>query len=164
VIHLYLDENLKAREEHDYLARIETHPVSYTIEDFYDRQFRFGTFAVITNIADAKAEEIYINYKSRNNIEIMIDAMKNVLKADSSYMRNQRSQEGWMFITFMALQWYYRIYKLLSEKKLLSNYSVKDLLMHLAEIKKVKINDSWHTGEITTKTQRLLERLDIHIT
>ncbi len=164
VIHLYLDENLKAREEHDYLTRIETHPEGYTIEDFYDRQFRFGTFAVITNITNAKAEEIYINYKSRNNIEIMIDAMKNVLKADSSYMRNQRSQEGWMFITFMALQWYYRIYKLLSEKKLLSKYSAMDLLMYLAEIKKVKINDSWHTGEITTKTQRLLERLDIHIT
>ncbi|GAB4406285.1 MAG: transposase [Thermodesulfovibrionales bacterium] len=164
MIHCYLDERLRIREEHDYLTRIETHPETHTIEDFYSRQLRFGTLAIITNIAHASPEQIYINYKSRNNIETMIDAMKNVLKADSSYMRNQTSLEGWMFITFVALQWYYRIYRLLSDKQLLSKFSPQDLLMHLTEIKKVKINDSWHTAEITSKTQKLLEKLNIHIT
>jgi len=160
----YLDESLRSREEHDYLTRIETHPETYAIEDFYSRQLRFGTLAIITNLTHASPEQIYINYKSRNNIEVMIDAMKNVLKADNSYMRNQTALEGWMFISFIALQWYYRIYKLLSEKQLLSKFSPRDLLMHLAEIKKVKINDSWHTAEITNKTQKLIEKLDLHIT
>lgn len=164
MIHCYLDERLRTREEHDYLTRIETHPETHTIKDFYSRQIRFGTLAIITNLTHASSEQIYTNYKSRNNIEIMIDAMKNVLKADNSYMRNQTALEGWMFITFIALQWYYRIYKLLSEKQLLSNFSPLDLLMHLIEIKKVKINDSWHTAEITSKTQKLMEKLDIHIT
>ncbi len=104
-----------------------------------------------------------LNSISRNSIEIMIDAMKNILKADSSYMRNQTALEVWMFITFIALQWYYRIYKLLSEKQLLSKCSPQDLLMHLAEIKKLKINDSWHTAEITSKTQKLIDKLGIHI-
>ncbi len=90
--------------------------------------------------------------------------MKNILRADSSYMRNQTVLEGWMFITFIALQWYYRIYKLLSENQLLANFSTQDLLMHLAEIKKVKINDSWHTTQITSKSQKLLGKLNIHIT
>jgi len=94
----------------------------------------------------------------------MIDAMKNLLKADNSYMRNQTALEGWMFITFIALQWYYRIYKLLSEKQLLSKFSPQDILLHLAEIKKVKINESWHTAEITGKTQKLIDKLNIHIT
>ena len=164
IIHCYLDEHLRAREEHDYLTRIETHPETHTIDDFYCKNVRFGTLAILTNLTHASPEEIYTNYKSRNNIEIMIDAMKNVLKADSSYMRNQTALEGWMFITFIALQWYYRIYKLLSEKQLLSKFSPQDLLMHLTEIKKVKINDSWHTSEITSKTQKLLEKLNIPIT
>lgn len=164
MIHCYLDEHLKNREEHDYLNRIETHPETHTIEDFYSRQSRFGTLAILTNLTHASPEQIYTNYKSRNNIEVMIDAMKNVLKADNSYMRNQTALEGWMFITFIALQWYYRIYKLLSEKQLLSKFSPQDLLMHLAEIKKVKINESWHTAEITSKTQKLMEKLNIHIT
>jgi len=164
MIHCYLDENLRTREEHDYLTRIETHPETHTIEDFYPRQSRFGTLAILTNLTHVSPEQIYTNYKSRNNIEVMIDAMKNVLKADNSYMRNQTALEGWMFITFIALQWYYRIYKLLSEKQLLSKFSPQDLLMHLAEIKKVKINDSWHTAEITSKSQKLIEKLGIHIT
>jgi transposase len=146
------------------LTRIETHPETHTIEDFYSRHIRLGTLAILTNLTHASPEQIYTNYKSRNNIEIMIDAMKNILRSDSSYMRNQTALEGWMFITFIALQWYYRIYKLLSENQLLSNFSPQDLLMHLAEIKKVKINDSWHTAEITSKSQKLLEKLDIHIT
>ncbi len=154
---------MRIREEHDYLSQIETHPETHTIEDFYSMNIRFGTLAILTNLTNASPEQIYTNYKSRNSIEIMIDAMKNVLKADSSYMRNQTALEGWMFITFIALQWYYRIYRLLSEKQLLSKFSRQDLLMHLAEIKKVKINDSWHTAEISRKIQIFLEKLNINI-
>jgi len=163
-IHCYLDEQLKNREEHDYLNRISTHPETYTIEEFHSKHSRFGTLAILTNLTEASSEEIYIHYKSRNNIEVMIDAMKNLLKADHSYMRNHTSLEGWMFITFIGLQCYYRIYKLLSEKQLLSKFSPRDILTHLAEIKKVKINGSWHTSEITNKTQKLMEKLGIHIT
>jgi len=164
VIHCYLDEHLKTKEEHDYLNRIETHPENHTMEDFYTRHVRFGTLAILTNIMEATSEEIYMNYKSRNGIEVMIDAMKNILQADSSYMRNHIALEGCMFITFIALQWYYHIYKLLSEKQLLSKFSPQDLLMHLTVIKRVKINDSWHTSEITSKSQKLLELLNLHIT
>jgi hypothetical protein len=120
--------------------------------------------AILTNVTHATSAEIYTNYKSRNGIEVMIDAMKNILQADSSYMRDQTALEGWMFITFIALQWYYRIYKLLSEKLLLSKFSPQDLLIHLSEIRKVKINDSWHTAEITSKSRILLELLNVHIT
>lgn len=164
VLHFYLDESLRTKEQHDYLSRIETHPETHTIEEFYNNQTRFGTLAILTNLTNATSEEIYVNYKSRNNIEVMIDAMKNILKADTSYMRNQTSLESWMFITFIALQGYYRIYKLLSEKQLLSKFSPQDLLMHLSGIKKVKINDTWHTAEVTNKTLKLLEKLSIYIT
>jgi len=52
---------------------------------------------------------------------------------------------------------------LLSEKELISKYSVKDLLMHLSEIRKVKINNSWKMVEITKKTHVLLRKLEIPI-
>ena len=118
----------------------------------------------IGNLREKIATFFKAHIVGNQNDYMLIDAMKNVLKADNSYMRNQTALEGWMFISFIALQWYYRIYKLLSEKQLLSKFSPQDLLMHLAEIKKVKINDSWHTAEITNKTQKLIEKLGIHIT
>jgi len=164
MLHLYLDERLRQSEESDYLDRIESHPEDYSIEGFHEKAERFGTLAVLTNVAGMDSEEIYGVYKSRNQIELMIDAMKNVLGADRSYMRNREALEGWLFTTFIGLQWYYRIYRLLSENGLLKKYSPRDLLMHLCSIKKVLVNDQWHTSEITRKTEKLLHTLGIHIT
>lgn len=162
-IHIYLDEQLKTEEERDYLLRIEAKPESYTIDGFYKRQYQMGTLAILTNI-ESEPEETYIYYKSRNSIEVMIDALKNVLLADASYMRNNTSLEGWMFITFISLICYYRIYRLLQDKKLLSRYSPLDILKYFSAIKKVKIDGIWYTSEINTKTKRLIDKLGLHIT
>lgn len=163
-LHVYVDERLRQSEESDYLDRIETHPDEYSIEGFHRRAEMFGTLSVLTNIKDSDSEYIYNAYKSRNQIEVMIDAMKNILGADSSYMRSRDALEGWMFTTFIGLKWYYRIYRLLSERNLLKKYSPADLLMHLGSIKKVLVNNKWYTSEITRKTQNLLQKLEIHIT
>jgi hypothetical protein len=107
------------------------------------------------------AKEIYLDYKTRGRIETMIDAMKNVLDADPSYMQNDFSLEGWMFINHIALQWHYSIIQLFRENGLNDKYSVCDLLKMLFEIKIVKINNEWHRAEITKATESLLEKLKL---
>jgi transposase len=163
-VFLFLDKQLKSQEENDYLTRINTHPESYTIQNFKEKSFTFGTFSVITNLADKTAEDIYKIYKTRGDIETMIDAMKNVLCLDKSYMQNEAALQGWMFITYIAIQWYYEIYMLIQKNELTSKYSPKELLMHLSEIKKIKINQNWVLSEFTNKTQKILDKLNIHIT
>ena len=70
-----------------------------------------------------------------------------------------------MFINLIALKWYYHILNLLKEHELNKSYTPNDLLMMLAEIKKVKINDIWLDAEKTKKTADLLRKLKIeHIT
>jgi transposase len=161
---VFYDEQMHLIEETDYLKRIETHSHEYSINDFHQKQSSFGTLAILTNVTEKSPEEIYKYYKSRQSIETMFDAMKNTLQVDCSYMQNEFALYGWMFINYLALQWYYHIYNLLSENKLVSKYSVKDLLIHLSEIRKVKINNDWRLAEITSKTQTLLKKLDIPIT
>ena len=97
-------------------------------------------------------------------IEVMIDTLKNVIEADSSYMHNEQSLEAWMFINFIALHWYYRILQLLKVNCLNKKYSPADFLKFLAEVKKVKINDNWHLAEITKKNSDILISVGIHIT
>lgn len=163
-IHVFMDESLRQKEEHDYLARIQTHPETHSIEQFHERESRFGTFSILTNLLDYTSCQIYEMYKTRNNIELMFDTMKNTLQADCSYMQNEEALEGWMFITFIALQCYYAMYQKLTSKKLLNKFSPKDLLSRCAEIKKVKINGTWVLSEITSKTVTLLEKLELPIT
>jgi len=89
---VFMDSGLKAEEEEDYLARIETHPeLGYSIDEFHHIQHTFGTLALITNIKDLSAPKVYQYYKSRVEIEQLFDTFKNVLEADRSYMRSDYS-------------------------------------------------------------------------
>ena len=161
---LFLDEQLRLAEERDYLSRIETHPEKHSLELFHERQHTFGTMALISNIAESKPETLYSQYKSRCAIEQLFDSFKNLLVADRTYMRTDDGLEGWMFVNFIALSWYYRIYAKLLENNLLTHYSVADVLQRSAKIKKVRINDKWYTSEITAKTQKLLTAIACPVT
>ncbi|MCS4541939.1 MAG: hypothetical protein HY929_06435 [Euryarchaeota archaeon] len=79
-------------------------------------------------------------------------------------MRDDFQLEGWMFINFIALVLYYRIYRLLIDKSLLNNYSPNDVLIHLSRIHKLKIEEKWLTSEIPKKTRKIIEKLNLHIT
>lgn len=163
LVTIYLDEELKSREEKDFLNRIESCPEDYTIEKFHEKQYQFGTIALLSN-ADKAPKETYEDYKSRGEIETMIDAFKNIVEADHTYMQNEKALEGWMFINYIALHWYYRIYQLLRQNDLTSKHSPMDLIKQLTEIRKVKINGKWHNAEITKKTSDLITKIGIHIT
>jgi transposase len=162
-VNVYLDEELKTEEIKDYLNRIETHPEKYNMNTFFEKQNKFGTITILHNTGK-KPEDVYINYKSRNQIEEMIDVMKNILEADKSYMQNEQALETWMFINHITLHWYYKIYQLLADYNLTKKYAPMDFLMFLKEVRKVKVNSKWYIAEMTNKTEKLLKSLNIDIT
>ena len=163
---VYLDEALKAKESQDYLSRIETHPeFGYSADKkFYENESRFGTIALITNLKRISGEKVYQYFKSRVEIEILFDALKNILQADRSYMRSDASLESWIFINYLSIIYYYRIYQKLITAKLLDKYSINDVILHLSKIRKVKISNHWIDLEIPKITRKLIEKLNLHIT
>ena len=58
----------------------------------------------------------------------------------------------------------YRLFNLIKSAGLTASVSVQDLISHLKYIQRIKINNSWVTGEISGKTQKLLDKLNVHIT
>jgi hypothetical protein len=92
---LFLDEELRYQEEKDFLKRVDNKVANYTIEKYHDKQHAFGTLSIIENIGKS-AQEIYTRYKIRGQVETMIDALKNVVEADRTYMQNQTTLEGRM--------------------------------------------------------------------
>jgi hypothetical protein len=159
-LYVYVDDFLKAEEQRDYLMRIEKYPDNYTLNEYHLKQPHFGTIALLTN-GKTTAQETYENYKSRNEIEVLFDAYKNILHADRTYMQNDIAIEAWMFINFVAIQWYYITFNMLKKHKLTKTYSPLDLMMRLVEIKKLKINDQWYLSEATQSTADLLDKLKI---
>ena len=152
---VFLDERLKAEEEKDYLSRIAKNNTA-TLDNFFENQHCIGTIAVITDL-DKSGERIYNLLKSRVEIEIMFDAFKNVLNADRTYMRDDYQMEGWTFINFIALVFYYRLYRILADNSLLKRYTPNDVLIHLSRIYKLKIQNVWITSEIPKKTRDIVK-------
>jgi transposase len=163
-ITVFLDDRLKTEEEKDYLSRIEEDK-NKTLETFFEHQHRQGTIAIITDLNES-GERIYSLLKSRAEIEAMFDIFKNILNADRTYMRDDYQMEGWMFINFIALVFYYRLYGVLADNSLLKKYSPNDVLVHLSRIYKLKIQDQWIISEIPKKTRNIIDKLnlDLHIT
>ena len=164
-IYTFLDDRLKLEEEQSYLNRIDVQKEDkLSIKEFHQIAHTFGTFSILTNLSEKTPLEIYELYKSRMEVETAFDAFKNTLQADRTYMQNDQSFEGWMFINYLALLAYWRILKLLVIKELLSKVSIKDLLIHLSYIKKIRINGEWHQAEVTNKTKKLFAKLGYTIT
>jgi hypothetical protein len=53
-------------------------------------------------------------------------------------MRDDQQLEGFLFVSFIALQFYYRIYGKLIEKELLNYYSVPDVIEYLKRVHLLK--------------------------
>lgn len=163
-LYLFKDEKLEVQEQKDYLDRIVSLPEKYNQEGFQLKIDVFGTIAMVSDVANQDAKAIYCSYKSRNQIEVMFDGFKNILHADKTYMQNEDALEGYMLVNHIALQWYYIIYNILKNNDQISKYSVNDFTTHLKEIKKVRINDLWHTEPIIKASMAMLHKMKISIT
>ncbi len=160
---MYLDESLKSKEERDYLQRLEENKEDYSNEGFINKQYHFGTITFHTNLT-ADPKEVYILYKTRNSIEQTFDFLKNLLDQDHTYLQSEQAVESWAFINHISLMLVYRVYVIIKKAGFTSEFSVQDLITHLKYIQHLKINNSWVSGEISGKTQKLLDKLQIHIT
>lgn len=166
---VFIDDKLRAEEEKDLLSRIdvqrgkEKEGAAEELAGFYENQYKLGTIAVVTNLEE-DATKVFEILKSRVDIEQMYDVFKNTLHADRTYMRDDYQVEGWMFINFVSLLLYYKIYNMLVDRGLLKKYSPMDVLISLSRIHKLKLGDEWVISEIPKKTNQILEKLDPHIT
>ena len=160
---VYQDSSLRTEEEKDYLERIEAKHENYTIENYFEKQYDFGTILFRTNRSD-KAEEIYKLYKTRIEIEQTFDFLKNLIEADVVYLQDPYAVEGWAFINHISLLLAYLVYAKLSAANLLSKFSVEDFLVHLKYIYKIKTGNTWASSEISDKTQKLLDKLGLSVT
>ncbi len=160
---VFLDEKLKAEEEKDFITHIDNG--KKPMDDYFDRQFKMGTIAVVAKTS-FHADEVFEYLKARVEIESLFDTFKNLLHADRSYMRDEAHLQGWMFVNFVSLLLYYKIYELLINNDLLTNCSPKDVILHLSRIYKLKIEDKWILSEIPKKSRKIIEKLEltVHIT
>jgi hypothetical protein len=91
----------------------------------------------------------------------MFDSYKNFLDADVLYMQNRHMTEGWMFVNFIAMIAYYKLYIRLKQANKLSKYYPKDIIELSKSIYKFKCAGRWVISETTKKTEDLFKKIGI---
>lgn len=160
-IYLYLDKILAGEEEATFLERVDAGKA--LMKDYRKLKHQFGTLALLSDTGmDAKG--VYQLYKERRDIEDAFDALKNTLQGDKSWMQSRESIQGYFFILFIALHLYSQVLDHLRRKDMLGDYSVHDVLTYLSKVYILDVNERTVMGEVSKQTQKVLERLEIHIT
>jgi transposase len=153
---VYFDPSLRTEEERDFLSRVSEGKAK--MEEYYERQRILGTMSVITNTT-MEPEEIFQLLKRRVDVEQLFDTLKNTLHADRTYMRDDHHLQGWMFINFVAMLFYYRLYSELTSMGLLGKYSPHDVIVHLSRVQKLFVGGRWVLSEVPKTSREISEEL-----
>ncbi len=133
------------------------------MEGYRERALVFGTLALM-NVTDKDAEGAYLAYKTRGDVEQAIDAFKNILEADHSYMQDEKSLEAWMFINLIALQWYYDLSYRMKAAELTNHFAPMDMVRSLSRVRTVRVGDKWMIAETVKKNRQLVQAAGLDIT
>lgn len=135
----------------------------YTLDGYRSKSLQFGTLALMST-SGKDAEATYLAYKSRGDVEQAIDAFKNTLDADHSYMQDDKSLEAWTFVNLIALQWYYHLSAYLKDADLSSRYAPMDMVRSMSRVRTVRVDRKWVVAEIMKKDRPLIEGAGLTIT
>lgn len=121
-----------------------------------------GSFILMTNKKDMNKVEVLDYYRRRDAVEKIFDITKNKLDADRLRAHGTYSNDGRLFIQFIASILYAELEKTMRKKKLFEIYSVKELLLELKKIKVTLLdNQKPIISEITKKQKNILESFEI---
>lgn len=163
-VFLYLDENHRSDESEDYMRRVfDPDMEEYTMEGYKAKALQFGTLALMST-SGKDAEHTYLDYKTRGDVEQAIDAFKNIIEADHSYMQDEKSLEAWTFICLIALQWYYDLSDRLKKAELTNRYAPMDMVRSLSRVRTVRVDNKWIPAEVMKKDRQLVEAAALNIT
>jgi transposase len=120
----------------------------------------FGVTMLLTSMKKTP-QNIYLDYKSRWDIEEMFDAHKNTLGFNMSYEVKYATQEGWAFIEFLSLLLFHKLNRMLITCGLAKTLSVKDLLFRAVTITQSNSSGAWKICNMTKPLKEMFQCLGV---
>lgn len=133
-VYIFDDPELRGDQEQALLRRNANGELSNA--EFEEKREQAGIVAILSDL-DRSGEEIYDLYKSRHDVELAFDAMKNQLDADKTHLQSDEAVRGYFFVTFLALRVYFAVLKRLREADKTDTISVEEVFWELSKIERM---------------------------
>ena len=76
--------------------------VPRTMKDVLEDKQEMGTITIKTNRLDLNSEQVYVIWKQRQNIEQYFKTYDDTMDCETSYMRDNTSEEAWLFLNHLS--------------------------------------------------------------
>jgi len=154
----YRFENLSSRND----ELVDSLKAEERGSDRVQDRARAGNLMVLSS-KDMDPKDVYRIYKTRCAIEERFDAAKNVLSADRMYMHDDDRILGHMFVTFVSLQIWTEISKIVDDADLSSSYSVRDVLDAYSVMKTITANGLRIEQTVPKDVRDMDEKLGLYL-
>jgi len=159
-LYIFRDESMAAGEERAAFIRYKEGKL--TMEEVEKKKRTMGQMIIVSNL-DAEPEDIYQMYKRRDSVEKRFHTFKGTLDADSTYLRDNVSAYGHIFVSFLSMYILAKLEDHIREAGLLSRYSAEDVLTEYSKAYAVKTDDGIIDYEVPAKLEQLDGRLGFDI-
>lgn len=162
-LYIFLDEGRRQKEETHYLEKLNEGYDDLTQEGFFDNKRR-GLFAFVSNL-DTDSKEIYLEYKSRWDIEQCFDSLKNTLKIGAPYQRSNEQLQAWAFLNHVSLLFFYSLVKSMKASGLDASFSPEDIIDLCKNIMQVRYDHRKESliSEVPERVLEILSQLGVDI-
>jgi hypothetical protein len=159
-LYLFEDVQLRAEEERNLYRLLDERKVD--AKHIEETSKAWGNILILSNL-DVDGREIYALYKKRDGIEKLFDAYKTTLNADRTYLQDDASIFGHVFVSFLSLYAYCVIEQRIKRAGLQDRFSPVDVLLELSKVYRVAVGGRELDMEVPKKVLQMDKRLDTGI-
>ena len=137
--------------------------VPLTVKDVLADKQEMGTITIKTNRTDLNGEQIYAIWKQRQNIEQYFKTYDDTLDYESSYMRDNSSEEAWLFLNHLSCTIGISAIEEINSIGQSKDISLKDLIQTLRKISACRIDEKWTIPPVKRSVQTLGNKLGVDL-
>lgn len=122
-----------------------------------------GMITIKTDRKDLNSYQVYSIYKQRQAIEQAFKTNDSTMDQDVSYMRNNYSEEAWLFLNHLGLMMSISTIEEIAAIGKSKDISYKDLVQTLRKIKINRINGNWYVVPVKAAVKKLCKNMGIDV-
>jgi transposase len=159
-LYRFEDVQMRVDEERNLLNMIAEGKISKIEKK--ERMGRAGHILLVSDL-DRDPKEIYMLYKRRDKVEKQFEKWKDTLQADRTWLRDDASIFGHVFVSFLSLYLLARLEHRLREKDMLSKYSARRVLDEYSKAYQVKSHETELEFEVPKQLRDLDKKLGFNL-
>ncbi len=164
-MYVFFDEDMRRlrMSNYYYKKKFEGNSLTEEHDKEVNEETKFFGLTFLIASKDMSPKDAYLDYKTRWEIEEMIDTNKNTLSLGTTYETKANTMEGWAMINFVASLIFFKADSLV-KNNLNGDYTVKDILMMGSAITKATTgNGEWVTLNATKKIKDTFQKMGVSL-